>query len=199
MEKAVVEEIETINFSEFDRTGFANYEEIAKFKNLKVLYIPDNGTLSSLNLSENSKLELLGIFRLGNTTQLKEIDTSVLPHLKALRLEYGMMNYEPPIFETQISRIVKLDLSNNPNLEELTLKGFYMDTLDLSANKKLVYLWMKEMHNLRRLDLKDNTKLTNLFLSYLPKMDFLCINEGINAEVAKKWTLDIPVRYAVCQ
>lgn len=200
IEKKKLEEVHSLLLSSGIYRSFETYEELALFKNLKTLTIPDNGSISRLDLSANSLLESLHIYKLGNTkaTVLKEINTSSLPKLRALKLEYGK-SPEPPIFEGQMSQIVNLDLSKNLNLEELSLKGLNMEELDLSLNTGLKVLWMKEMLKLDELHLKNNIGIKSVYLTNIPAMKYFCINEKVNRTLANTWTLDTPVEYAVCE
>ncbi|MCD8539004.1 MAG: hypothetical protein LRY55_04000 [Leadbetterella sp.] len=200
IEKQKLEEVYTLDLSTGDYRSFETYDELALFKNLKTLSLPDNGSITQLDLSANSLLESLLIFRFtqSKATILKEINTSSLPKLRALKLVYGK-SPEPPIFEGQMSQIVKLDLSKNPDLEELSLKGLNMEELDLSLNTGLKVLWMKEMLKLDELHLKNNVDIKSVYLTNLPAMKYFCINEKVNKTVANTWTLDTPVKYTVCE
>lgn len=200
IEKQRLEEVYSLDLSTGDYRSFETYEELALFKNLKNLSLPDNGSISQLDLSANSLLESLLIFRFTHTkaTILKEINTSSLPKLRALKLEYGK-SPEPPIFEGQMSQIVNLNLSKNLNLEELSLKGLKnMEELDLSLNTGLKVLWMKEMLKLDELHLKNNVEIKSVYLTNIPAMKYFCINEKVNRTLANTWTLDMPVKYSVC-
>lgn len=200
IEKQKLEEVHSLDLSIGNYRFFETYDELALFKNLKTLSLPDNGSISRLDLSANSLLESLLIFKIENAkaTALKEINTSDLPKLRVLKLVYGK-SPEPPIYEGQMSQIVKLDLSKNPNLEELSLKGLNMEELDLSLNTGLKVLWMKEMLKLDELHLKNNIDIKSVYLTNIPAMKYFCINEKVNRTLANTWTLDTPVKYSVCE
>ena len=118
---------------------------VSTMSRLKTLVI-SSSALRSLDLSRNTHLQWL--FFYGVNAHVSAVDLSACPHLERLYIE---------------SPITSLDLSGNPVLKELTLKGCKLDVLELGSNPELVSLDCSITAG--TLDVSRCAKLETLFVS----------------------------------
>ncbi|MBQ7468786.1 MAG: hypothetical protein IJS76_00025 [Pseudobutyrivibrio sp.] len=109
--------------------------------------------LTSINISENGKLEELTCFG----TDLSEIDIKNNKALKALDITGN--------------DIGSLDVSQNTKLEELICDSTKIKVLDISNNKELVWLSI------------GGTKITSLNLTNANKLEYLCVYSTAMSEI----------------
>ena len=133
----------------------------------------DGTDVSTLDLSNNSKLRILNI----TDTRVVDFDLSILPELREFYAQHqsGTLN-------TDI-KLTSIDVSQNPRLAYLYLAGNNLTQIDLSQNEDLMMLNVS--HNLLTgLDLSHNPNLVNVNYSY-NYMDYttMPVNPGTWNEV----------------
>ncbi|MBR6850403.1 MAG: DUF4214 domain-containing protein, partial [Lachnospiraceae bacterium] len=173
------------------------------FGNLTFLNFPsENGMLTELDVSKNTKLEYLNceghlLTSLDVThnpkltslmcgrNYIESLDLSHNPNLKEFNCS------ETKLSELDISKntkleslmifstyITSLDLSHNASLEYVCCDLCYIDTLDMSHNPKLIWLSCSQ-NLLRELDVSKNLSLTYLSCRE-NRLSNLNVNENIN-------------------
>jgi hypothetical protein len=128
--KSDVEGITELNISWWEIENLAGIEH---FTGLEVLQAFNN-PISSVDLSQNTALRILGI---------------------------GPSGFEAP--PENFPRLSEIDLTNNVNLTHLSIPRNYITQLDVSNNTELVRIHVG-WNNIESLDLSANTKLEELHL-----------------------------------
>ncbi len=170
--------IETLDFSQNPNLDYVYVQNnsslvsinISQNLELKTLRLYNN-SLPSLNVSNNIKLELLDVKK----NNLTSIDVSHNINLHSLILIQNPLN--------------NLDITNNVNLKWLTAGFSQPFDLDLSQNLNLDNLQLNNL--MSNLDLSHLTELNRV---YLNQCHFTTINikNGNNANLAALWTKGNP-------
>ena len=156
------------------------------FKNLKELRCTNN-KLTSLDVSKNTKLEVLDCSN--NNNKLRSLDVSNNPKLTKLDCNNNYLTSLDLRNNTELieldcfgNKLNSLNLSNNPKLTKLDCNNNYLTSLGLRNNTELIELdcnnnWLTSLDSsnkknltslncsnnyLPSLDLSNNTKLSNL-------------------------------------
>ncbi len=160
---------------------------------LEVVALTDN-KLTSVNVSQNAVLRRLGV----NGNLLTSIDISNNPNIDRLW-----------VYENQIA---ELNVSNNINLEHLVADHNKLTNIDLSNNTKLISVGI-QFNQLKTLNVSSNTSLTVInawdnqfesvniangnnanmtFVKFQNNPDLECvkIDEGFTPPTDGKWALD---------
>lgn len=121
LDAGVYEELSVLWVSECHKLELLDVSSLEKLKTLDVVR---NSNLKRIEFGRaNQMLENIQLNGLQNVT---EVDVSYLEHLKILNLiEVGLIG---------------LDVSGNPELEQLCGDGLHLDTLDLRNNPNINYL-----------------------------------------------------------
>ena len=179
------EEISAATFFPLSNEGITKLDGIGYFTSLKHLSCSRNPELKTIDVSNNTSLEVLDISYTGvssidvsnnanleelscTETKIKTLDTSHNPNLKELNCGLNgltLLNIRSnPLLEILTcheNNLTSLDLSSNPNLRELTCYNNQLISLDLSANTNLTKLTCSN-NKLSSLDLTANNALTEL-------------------------------------
>lgn len=135
------------------------------FPNIKSISVYSD-SLTEIDLSPLQKLETLYYSGL----QLRRLNTSGNPNLKYVTL--SNRSTETP------ADIPVLDFSNNPKIQKLTIRNYYLEHLDVSALPELNYLdcvnsyqynlrtWKGLERGLTSLDVSHNPQLKTLHLTF---------------------------------
>ena len=138
-----------------NQSNIVNLKGIENFPNLKELYLYQCTSLSTLDISKNTKLEKLAV----TNSKLSTLNVANNPQLTTL--------------QCQMNQISILNLANNPNLKELDCRGNKITGLDLSKNTKLLSV---DCHNnsLTGLNISTCKNLTyfNCSSNNFSKLDF---------------------------
>ncbi len=138
--------------------------DITNNTSLRKLLVNGNGGLTSLNISQNTKL----VEFKGYSTSITSFDFSVHPDLETVEC-YGTQistidfsnNPVLRVLRVDNTNITELDLSNNPNIETLRVNDTGITSLDLSKQIILKNLYAHDA-NLSYLNVKNgnNTNVT---------------------------------------
>ncbi|WP_299627074.1 hypothetical protein [uncultured Tenacibaculum sp.] len=138
--------------------------DLTKNTSLRKLLVNGNGGLTSLNISQNTKL----VEFKGYSTNITSFDFSVHPDLETVEC-YGTQistidfsnNPVLRVLRVDNTNITELDLSNNPNIETLRVNDTGITSLDLSKQIILKNLYAHDA-NLSYLNVKNgnNTNVT---------------------------------------
>lgn len=151
----------------------------------------DNYGIQEIDVTQNPELEILEAHYL----HISSIDVTQNPKLK--KLDIGLSCYT---LEDKFKPIEEIDLSNNPELEDLNCMGgnrtgVGLISLDLSHNPKLVTLNTYGNPRLAKLDLTKNVNLTSLICSHngLQELDLTqCIKiESVTCEWNQLKNIDL--------
>ena len=138
-----------------NQSNIVNLKGIENFPNLKELYLYQCTSLTTLDISKNTKLEKLAV----TNSKLSTLNVANNPQLTTL--------------QCQMNQISILNLANNPNLKELDCRGNKITGLDLSKNTKLLSV---DCHNnsLTGLNISTCKNLTyfNCSSNNFSKLDF---------------------------
>ncbi|MBR3058449.1 MAG: DUF4214 domain-containing protein [Clostridiales bacterium] len=173
-----------------DAGGFLDDDEIAAAKELQIRdskleslagieylteltsidvenHLEEEGSLTTIDLSKNTKLEKLNCYGnkltaldVSNNTELLELDV-MENYLKSLNVTKNTKLKQLYASGNQIS---SLDLSQNLDLEDLAVGGNSLQSLDVTKNTELLSL-TADFNQLKSLDLTNNTKLQSVFIS----------------------------------
>jgi uncharacterized protein YjdB len=141
-------------------------EKLEYFPNLKTLEIVDSKYITSLDLSENTKLEELTC----TETAIKKLDLSKYKNLKKIGIAFnnklttvkiGDNNNLKSVECLGNSKLTKLSIGKTPNLSWLYCSTNKLASLDVSKCTALKELEC-DNNNLTSLNLKKNTKLEYL-------------------------------------
>ena len=138
-----IKEITELSLVALNGTEYKSLKGIEYFTELKTLNCTFNPNLTSLDLSNNTKLETLLCYNTGLTS----LNTSNNRELKEL--------------ECQNCNISSLNLSNNTKLVKLNCRNNKLDSLDVTKNTNLKEL-LCHQNSISRLDLSANTELETL-------------------------------------
>ena len=162
------DKVEKINISQsFDTEDNSKKVKSLKgldlFKNLNGLYC-ENNQLTNLDLSKNTKLEILRCYN----NDIKELDLSKNTKLKELSCPHNQLtnldlskNTELQILECHDNSLTSLDASKNTTLTKLDCYNNQLTSLDLSGDTALEHLKCN-YNQLTSLDLSGDTALTDL-------------------------------------
>ena len=153
------------NFIDGHQIVAKNLKGIENFKKLKYLDCTFN-LLDSLDLSKNTTLTHL----IYNQTSLKYLNISKCKNLKVLDLGPGLVSLS---FATPLK---KIDISKNPELEELRLSAM-VEEIDFSKNTKLKAIDVRFCYVLKNLDLSNLTNLSSFLAINCEKMNNVCLSE----------------------
>ena len=133
------------------------------FKNLNGLYC-ENNQLTNLDLSKNTKLEILRCYN----NDIKELDLSKNTKLKELSCPHNQLtnldlskNTELQILECHDNSLTSLDASKNTTLTRLGCANNQLTSLDVSGDTALEDLKCND-NQLTSLDVSGDTALTEL-------------------------------------
>ena len=125
--------------------------------NLKIIKLKGCTALRKLN-TENDKI--------------KEINVSYCKNLRNLRIngmvqkvKLGKIKKLKTLYLSGL-KLKKLNLSHQTNLRKIGLFGVGLKSLDISKNKKLVYIGIEAGSTFTRLNVRNNTKLEKINLLY---------------------------------
>lgn len=135
--------VSILNLSE---ESIQNLSGIEAFINLKTLDCSMNN-LSSLNISQNTQLEVL----YANDNNINSIN--VLSNTELVHLNLSS------------NQLFTIDVTNNPYLESLSVDLNNLNSLDLSSNLQLEYLGGYS-NNLSSIDLSNNAFLKHIYLDF---------------------------------
>lgn len=146
-------------------SGGYSAKGIEHFSNLTSLSVGQNASLTQLDLTQNTALEILECY----DQPLQSLDLRCNTRLQRLvctgasfnNLDLSQ-NAELVTLNCSRSALTSLDLSGTPSLESLTCDNCGLETLDLSYNHNLVYL-----------NCCDNKSLSNLNISKCAKLEEL--------------------------
>lgn len=127
--------------------------DLSKNPKLKTLFCEKNH-LTYLDLSKNSLLDFLYV---GNA-ELKSINLSKCRNLTSLRID----NYDDDGKQASTG-IERLDLSQNIKLEEVEIHTTNLTEIDLTANKMLQWIEIRNNPLLKTVDVRGLTKITTWF------------------------------------
>ena len=160
--------VEKINISQsFDTEDNSKKVKSLKgldlFKNLNGLYC-ENNQLTNLDLSKNTKLEILRCYN----NDIKELDLSKNTKLKELSCPHNQLtnldlskNTELQILECHDNSLTSLDASKNTTLTRLGCANNQLTSLDVSGDTALEDLKCND-NQLTSLDVSGDTALTEL-------------------------------------
>ena len=138
---------------------------VTKNTALKQLFVEKN-LLSSIDVSKNTNLIYLDVF---NNAKLAKIDVSKNSKLMALNVGYTMVsslnlkaNKNLEFLQASGSRITKLDLTANSKMVELYVNDTKLSSLNVSKNLYLEVLDLRDMDNLKSIDVSKNKELHEL-------------------------------------
>lgn len=144
--------------------NIADISEIRYFTELAALYCDDN-KLTSLDVSNNTALEVLGL----NDNQLTSLDVGNNAGLVVLNCDRNRLvsidvskNTALKALSLGSNQLASVDVSSNAALEFLFLKGNQLTSIDVSNNAGLKVLGCGRNH-LATLDLSKNTSLTDVY------------------------------------
>ncbi|WP_278996476.1 Ig-like domain-containing protein [Prevotella disiens] len=142
--------------------------DLSNFKELKDIRVFKNAELATLNLTNNTKLEIVDIH---NTliseldpTPLKELNTFVASHTQLKNIKFVDLPLLTGI-DLKGSTLTSLEVSNLPKLEKLYIEQNQINSLKLSNLPELQHLVAYE------------NKITKIDFE-LPKLMFLTINDN---------------------
>ncbi|TCI93611.1 hypothetical protein [Tenacibaculum sp. M341] len=149
---------------------------------LRKLLVNGNGGLTSLNISQNTKL----VEFKGYSTNITSFDFSVHPDLETVEC-YGTQistidfsnNSELRVLRVDNTNITELDLSNNPKIETLRVNDTDITSLDLSKQTVLKNLYAHDA-NLSYLNVKNgnNTNVTTFRAEDNPNLTCVIVDDA---------------------
>ena len=190
-----------LNLSKLDIDSLINLETLDVSISIDSLVIKNHNSLRTIRASYT--LEYLFLSDLLNLEEIligsytsANLDFSLhnLPKLARLNLDdVGLTNAN---FLTEFKNLEVIHIRKNPiteinldgleNLEEVRLGGSLIEELDVSGNPRLSYLNMDNSHNLRNINIQNNTH-TDISINYSP-IKYACID---SSEIALFEDLDI--------
>ena len=146
-----------------------NLDGIEYFTNLQALYARNN-SLTSLDVSKNTKLKILAL----NGNLLTSLDVSKNTTLRILVLSDNPLtsidvseNINLEDLEAENTSVKSLDISKNTKLGSLLITNMPITSLDVSKNTLLEQIAI-EGTSIQSLDLSKNTELLKLIISNTP-------------------------------
>ena len=147
--------------------------------NLKRLFCDENINLTTLNLLNNSQLEILVCIN----NSMDELILSGNPMLISLSCGYNSLYY--------------IGLKNQTNLKELSAQNNNLQAIDFSANTKLTSLNLNN-NNFSSIDLMPIVSLSNLQITGNPSLLKICINDTTSAKTNVSFFKDASAKYNSC-
>ena len=184
--------------------GIQSLKGIEYFKTLVSLVCKSNDSLTALDVSQNTKLELLwcewspiGVLDVSNNPELQylyctnceltELDVTNNPKLSWLHCDQNDISeldlrYNPDLEKLQCydMNLTELDLSNNPKIFYLLCHGNELSELNVSNLSNLDTLWCSG-NRLTQLDLSNNLKISSVRceVNQLAELDVSMLDELI--------------------
>lgn len=162
-----VSQFENLALLQLYETQIGKVNGMKKLKKLESLYIYNENSLKSIDISSNTNLKDIDIrtakiqtLNTGNCTKL----TSLYCYgtkIKSLKLDKSAKLQSLSVISTPIT---KLDLSKNKNLTSVGCYRTKLATLSLAKNSKLKDLTVSDT-NIKVIDLKNNTQIQYLNVS----------------------------------
>ena len=150
----VITEISYYGGNKTDDKKIKSTKGLEKLINLVHLSLYENKSLSTIDVSKNTKLTELSLTQINLST----IDVSKNTKLVLLNLYYN--------------NLTSIDVSHNTSLKELNLHNNNLSTIDVSKNTLLTWLNLSS-NNISAIDVSKNTKLVllNLYYNNLTSID----------------------------
>ncbi|MDD8048295.1 MAG: hypothetical protein PHH04_01710 [Thomasclavelia sp.] len=193
----VPEKINNKKITGINWNGKSGYEKVTNFdisrlKDLKDIHMILPSSLSTVDLSNNTKLESIDVaFWYGDKN--KALDLSHNTKLKKVRIYYsdlGSINLsnckELEELDLRINKLTKINLSDCQNVKVVSLRKNNLKSVDVSKNKKLKSLGVDYNKRIKIVDVSknpyleylgtSNTQVKELDLSKNPRLDSILIS-----------------------
>lgn len=144
-----ISEIDTVTTLKISKRNIKQLDDLVYFKNLKIINAMTNQITNLDVFFNNSIIEeiYIGENKLG--------EKLVLKNLKNLKGLYAFR-----------SGIVEIDFIGTDNIEELYLQGNLFEKIEFKNLTKLYSLQLSENIKLKEIDVSNNKKLVQLYLTY---------------------------------
>ncbi|WP_299212178.1 immunoglobulin-like domain-containing protein [uncultured Aquimarina sp.] len=197
--------IESVSILDISNSNIADLTGIEAFGGLENLNA-DSNSLSTIDLSSNTNLQILSAMENGLTT----VNVSGNPELERINLNDNNIsnidvtnNIFLEILEINENNLTAIDLSTNTNLEELDAYDNQISSIDLSNNTFLEVANLEandmnsinisgladldalflEENNLSSIDLSDNISLTTLILNDNIALSTINLTNNVDIQV----------------